>query len=198
MEPMTPDDYAAAHAKFMPTGLAWPRAAGSVLMRLFRGLASGYTLIDRCLAMLVRELDPRSTSALLPDWETFAGLPDECSLDTATESERRDALTSKITASGGASAEYFEGIATALGYPGSTVSEFTVARFGRARFGDRFYGVRWGTYWQLNLPGQGITKARFVDRFGTRFRLARNTVLECRITKLKPSHTKVLFHYGDS
>ncbi len=197
MEPSTPDDYAAAHAKFMPSGLAWPRTAGSVLMRLFRGLASGYTAIDRCLIAVARELDPRSTSTLLADWETFAGLPDECSLEEGTDSERRDALVSKITATGGASAQYFEGIAAALGYQNAYVTEFTVSRFGRARFGDRFNGAVWGRHWQMNLPGQGVTKARFTDRFGGRYSLSRNTVLECRIIKLKPSHTKVIFYYGE-
>ena len=167
-------------------------------MRLFRGLSTGYSAIDRCLIKLTRELDPRSASVLLDDWEKFAGLPDECTVGSSTETERRAAVTSKITATGGASAAYFEGIAVSLGYQGAYVSEFKVARFGRSRFGDRFYGAVWGRCWQMNLPGaDGTIPARFGDRFGTRFRLSRNTEIECRIAKLKPSHTKVLFHYGD-
>jgi len=196
MEPLSKTDYAQGHAQFLPTGLAWPRRGNSVLMRLLSGLSSGYSAIDRCLIRLTRELDPRSTSILLDDWERFAGLPDACSLDGATESERRAAVVAKIAATGGASADYFIAIAAALGYRGATVTESQVARYGRARFGERYQGIAWRHVWHMNIPVQGSTPARFTDRYGIRYRQSSNTVLECRIVKLKPSHTKVIFHYG--
>lgn len=197
METRTQDDYTQAHAQFMPIGLAWPRKSTSVLMRLVRGLSAAAPRLEALLNTIARELDPRSASVLLPDWETFAGLPDECSIDGATVSERRAALHSKLVSTGGASAEYFIGLANAMGRPGATVTEFPVARFGRAHFGDRFHGLQWRHVWQLNLPGDGYVSARFMDRFGVRFHQSSNGALECRVVKLKPSHTKVLFEYGD-
>jgi uncharacterized protein YmfQ (DUF2313 family) len=113
-----------------------------------------------------------------------------------TETQRRAAVVSKITATGGATAPYFIAIAAGLGYAGATVTEFPVSRFGRVRFGARFQGRQWRNIWQMNLSAQGSTPARFTDRFGTRFNTSGNTVLECRIVKLKPAHTTVLFHYG--
>jgi len=196
MEPLKKEDYTAAHGLLLPRGLAWPRTPSSVLMRLFAGFSRSYAALHVSLILLIRELDPRSTTAFLSEWEKFAGLPDECSLVVGTESERRAAVVSKITATGGATATYFIGVAATLGYAGATVTEFPVSRFGRARFGSRLQGAKWRNVWQMNLSGQGSTPARFTDRFGTRFKQSGNTVLECRIVKLKPAHTTVLFHYG--
>lgn len=196
MEPLPKEDYAAAHAQLLPRGLAWPRQSGSVLGRLFAGFARAYAALHASLVLLTREIDPRSTSTLLTEWESFAGLPDECSLVAGTESERRAALVSKIASNGGATAPYFVALAAALGYAGATVTEFPVSRFGRARFGARLQGVAWRNVWQMNLSAQGATPARFTDRFGTRFNQSGNAVLECRLVKLKPAHTTLLFQYG--
>ncbi|NDP60095.1 MAG: DUF2313 domain-containing protein [Oxalobacteraceae bacterium] len=196
MEPLNKTDYACAHAQFLPRGLAWPRQSNSVLGRLLAGFAYAYAALHASLVLLTRELDPRSTSILLSEWEAFAGLPDACSLGAGTESERRAAVVSKIASTGGATAPYFIALADALGYAGATVAEFPVSRFGRARFGARLQGATWRNVWQMHLSAQGSTPARFTDRFGTRFHQSRNTVLECRIVTLKPAHTTVLFYYG--
>ncbi|TCS35806.1 uncharacterized protein YmfQ (DUF2313 family) [Paucimonas lemoignei] len=196
METLDKDQYASAHAQLQPRGLAWSRNPNGVLGKLYKAFSRSYASVHASLLLLARELDPRSSSQLLDDWERFAGLPDECSLIQGTESERRAAVHAKITATGGASASYFIQLAATLGYPGATVTEFPVARFGRSHFGDRFHSRKWRNVWQLNLPGQGNTTARFGDRFGTRFQQSGNTVLECRVVKLKPAHTQVIFHYG--
>jgi uncharacterized protein YmfQ (DUF2313 family) len=196
MDPLTKDDYTQAHGQFLPTGLVWPRHAGSWLMKLMAAFSRTYAAIHASLVLLTRELDPRSASQLLSDWETFAGLPDACTLVQGTEGERRAAVVAKMTATGGASATYFINLAAALGYAGATVTEFPVSRYGRVRFGARFQGRAWRNVWQMNLLAQGSTPARFTDRYLTRFKQSSNTVLECRFVKLKPSHTQVLFRYG--
>lgn len=196
MEPLSKENYAAAHAQLLPRGLAWPRQPGSVLACLFTGFARAYAALHASLVLLTRELDPRSTSALLTQWENFAGLPDECSIVTGTESERRMAVVSKIVATGGVTAPYFIALAAALGYAGASITEFPVSRFGRIRFGARLQGYAWRNTWQMNLSVQGAVPARFTDRFGTRFNASGNGVLECRLAKLKPAHTILLFKYG--
>lgn len=180
MEPLNKDAYAQAHANFLPSGLAWPRHLSSVWMKLFAAFSRTYAGIDSTLALLADELDPRKTSAMLADWEAFAGLPDECTFVVGTEAERRAALVAKLTSTGGATGPYFVSIAETMGYAGATVQEFPVSRFGRARFGARFHDRRWRRVWQMNLPSSG----------------ALNATLECRIQKIKPAHTKVFFEYG--
>lgn len=179
MEPLSNDDYRQVHVQLLPRGLAWPRQANSVLGRLFAGFSRAYATLHASLILLSRELDPRNTSALLPEWETFAGLPDACSLVVGSEAERRAALVAKLTATGGSTATYFVAMAQALGYSTAAVTEFPVSRFGRARFGARFHGSAWRNVWQVQCPGP-----------------CPDVTLECRINKLKPAHTTVLFHYG--
>ncbi|MBF8179668.1 YmfQ family protein [Herminiimonas contaminans] len=198
MDPFSKEDYASVYQQLQPTGLAWPTSKKSLWRKLYNAFGRMAVSVHATLLLLTRELDPRSTSQLLNEWEKFAGLPDECVIEQGTESERRAAVHSKITATGGASAEYFISVANALGYAGATVTEFPVARFGRARFGTaRFHDRRWRNVWQLNLHAPGPVPARFLDRFGVRFYQSASPVLECRIRKLKPSHTQAFFHYGE-
>jgi len=194
METRSQDEYTQAHAQFMPTGLAWPRKRTSVLMRLVRGLSAAAPRVESLLNTIARELDPRSASILLSDWEAFTGLPDECTTAEATVFERRAAVTSKLVSTGGASAAYFISVAAAMGRPGATIEEFSVRRFG-SRFGTRFYGIQWRNVWQMNVPGDGYIPRRFSDRFGGLFVQSSNGALECRVLKLKPAHTTVIFNY---
>ena len=194
METRSQDEYTQAHAQFMPTGLAWPRKRTSVLMRLVRGLSAAAPRVESLLNTIARELDSRSASILLGDWETFTGLPDECTTAEATVFERRAAVTSKLVSTGGASAAYFISIAAAMERPGATVEEFAVRRFG-SRLGTRYYGIQWRHVWQMNIPGNGYVPRRFSDRFGGLFTHSSNGSLECRVLKLKPAHTTVIFNY---
>lgn len=180
MEPLRKDDYRQAHAQFLPSGLVWPRHQSSVWMKLFSAFSRTYAGIHSTLTLLADELDPRKTAAMLDEWERFAGLPDECTLVAGTEAERRIALVAKLTSTGGSTAPYFVEVAETMGYAGAAVEEFPVSRFGRARFGARFHDRRWRRVWQVNLPASGTL----------------NAVLECRIQKIKPAHTKVYFQYG--
>lgn len=180
MEPLTKDDYTQAHAQFLPRGLVWPRHLSSLWMKLFAAFSRTYAEIHGSLTLLADELDPRKTSAMLAEWEKFAGLPDECTLVAGSEAERRATLVAKLTSTGGSTAPYFVEVAETLGYVGAMVEEFPVARFGRSRYGARLHDRRWRRVWQVNLQASGTLDA----------------VLECRISKLKPAHTKVYFKYG--
>lgn len=193
---LTKADYAAVYRRLQPRGLAWPMSSGSVWGRLYAAFSRLTVQVHATLVLLTRELDPRSASQLLNEWEVFVGLPDECTVAQSTESERRLAVHTRITATGGASAAYFIGIAEFLGYTGTTITEFPVSRFGRARFQARFYGRTWRHAWQMNVAASEPVPARFMDRFGVRFKQSAASILECRVGKLKPSHTKLLFHYG--
>lgn len=179
MEPLSKADYSQAHAQLLPRGLAWPTRPDSVLRRLFAGFARAYEALHIKLILLSHELDPRRTAALLPEWEAFTGLPDECSLLIGTDAERRAAVVAKLTANGGSTAPYFAAMAQALGYSTATVTEFPVSRFGRTRFGARFHDTAWRHVWQITGTSSD-----------------QNATLECRIAKLKPAHTTVLFNYG--
>jgi uncharacterized protein YmfQ (DUF2313 family) len=194
----TKDAYLQPFQKLLPRGIAIPRTLGSTLSKLLRGLVGVFVLVHRRATDLLNEMDPRGALEQLPDWESFAGLPDGCSLEEGTTSERRVAVVAKLTSVGNATVQYYIDLCASLGYAAATMTEFTAARFSRRRFGERFGKKEWQFAWQLNLPGARIANARFGDRFGTRFKYGGDAVLECRIAKLKPGHNTVIFNYGAS
>ena len=176
---LTADDYATNLHQLMPRGLAWTRRVQSTLGALIAGYAIGLARADADIRRLNDEADPRSTTEMLPEWETAAGLPDPCVTAPQTLGERRKALYSRVTSTGGANAAYFEQVARDLGYTPRVVEVDTHV-------------------WRLDVAEE--TKVTLFrsgsSRAGDRLRTFGNEQLECVINRLKPAHTRVLFAYG--
>jgi uncharacterized protein YmfQ (DUF2313 family) len=207
-----PKEYAYAMLALLPTGLAWPREADSVLVRTVNGLAAVYGFVDgRAADLLERESDPRATIELLPDWERNWGLPDPCLAEPLTISDRQIALVAKMTMLGGQSREFFYKLADKIGYT-IHIGEFSPWTFGLSECGMtddgagkhyprweigppeiRFYwtievgAVRW-TYWRYGSAELG---------FDPHCRIALATDLECIFRRYKPAHTDIVFDYSE-
>lgn len=67
-----------ALAALLPTGFAWPRDAGSTLMRVIRGLAATFSEHHDFTTEAVRQWQPGTTVNRLAEWEEATGLPDAC------------------------------------------------------------------------------------------------------------------------
>ncbi len=63
----------------LPPGLAWVAEVGSELAYLVEALAQELSRVDERGEDLQNEMDPRTATELLDEWEEVAGLPDECS-----------------------------------------------------------------------------------------------------------------------
>ena len=135
-------DYGTAFLTLLPQGQAWPKHPGTTLDLACRGLAEYWGFVDsRAGDLLERESDPRTTMELLPDWERNWGLPDPCYTAPQTIGERQQALVMRMTMIGGASREFFIGVAAQIGYT-ITISEYRVFVCGIDRCGDnRQYGT---------------------------------------------------------
>lgn len=181
----------------LPPGPAWSRdddtALTSVATSIANALAGQH---QRTLQLSEQESDPRTTVALLPEWERAFGLPDPCTPLNATLEQRRAALLAKMTATGGQSIPYYVSVAAALGFP-VTITEFRPFRVGRDRCGAGINGPGWGFTWQVNAPSVSSSYFR-VGRsvMGEPLRAWGNAQLECVIRRIAPAHTQVLFSYG--
>ena len=67
-----------ALAALLPTGFAWPREAGSTLMRVLRGIAGAFSEHHDFTTEAVRQWQPATTVNRLAEWEAATGLPDAC------------------------------------------------------------------------------------------------------------------------
>jgi uncharacterized protein YmfQ (DUF2313 family) len=125
----------------LPTGQAWPRAFGSVLMQTLRGLCKIWGGFEnRASWLLESESDPRITVELLLDWERNWGLPDKCYTAPLSISERQFALVQRMTIEGAQSREFFIEVAASIGYQ-ITISEFRPFFIAMDGCGDcRVYG----------------------------------------------------------
>lgn len=145
------------------------------------------------------EIDPRTASALLPEWERTYGLPDDCQGPAETIPDRRARLAAKVAETGGLSLPYFLGLATALGYQNVSITKFKPTTCEMA-CEDALRDESWRFAWQINVPGQQNVHRYFsadsacdepVDAY-------KQGPLECLIARLQPADSIALFNYGGS
>eukprot|EP01037_Dinobryon_pediforme_P018401 gene18401-18670_t len=180
-------DYQRAWSDLLPTGPAWPRDADAKQTLLLGAWAKlwGDVVDARAADLLERESDPRLTQEMLSDWERNFGLPDECSVETLTTSDRINALISKMTIEGGQSIPFFQSVAA-------------------NRCGDASWSVgppEMRFYWRVFVLGTRQTWFRAGAGGGQcgidpMVRISFATDLECIFRRWKPAHTEVDFDYS--
>jgi len=182
----------------LPPGQAFPRDPGTTLHDLLDGMSIEFARLDGRGGALPWEANPSTTAELLPDWERVAGLPDKCSgILEETLQGRRNALLTKLTSTGGQSAEYFIELAASLGYT-VTIEVFRPFRAGASLAGDPLTNGPWAFTWLIRAPEVSVTEFRAgMSAAGERLRTWGNDTLECKINQLKPAHTVALFAYGE-
>lgn len=183
--------------QLLPTGAAWNLDADSNMTMVLEWIASELANVDARAAQLIEESDPRTTSEMLPDWETSFGLPDTCSSLANTTQERRSALVDKIIRRGGQNLSFYYGIAERLGYE-ITIKEFGPFITGRSRCGDVLGGAPSNRlYWRVTVLQPRITLFRTgVSRCGDKLgSIDRAADLECVFRLLSQSHVQLIFAY---
>lgn len=189
-------DYAQAMARLLPRGRAWPQFESSTLISLLGALAPTYERSGVAAAQLIDDIFPRTTAAMIPEWEETLGLPDSCTpLNPSTE-QRRAAILAKFIGAGGQSAPYFISVAAALGYT-VTVTNHAPFRVGHDAVGEPLNGAAWAHTWTINAPLNSIAYFA-VGRSAVGDPLASwgNAELQCRLSQIAPAHTVLLFAYS--
>jgi uncharacterized protein YmfQ (DUF2313 family) len=211
-------DYAQAFLQLLPQGQAWPRQPPeSTMVQGIEGLCDYWGYVDGNAADLLEiESDPRSTIALLPDWERNWGLPDPCYTGPLTIHDRQIALVLRMTMMGGQSIEFFIGVAAFLGYT-VTITEYAPFMVGVSNVGDTrtppldpnpLVGeYRWYIgppemrfYWTVHVTGARLTWFRVTQgQLGVDHHLEIGLAedLECLLNRWKPAHTEIIFDYSN-
>ncbi len=192
---MTLDDYRQQLMALLPPSDVLDISDGSQLWSLLDAMSAELVRVDGRVDDLLREMDPRSASELLNDWETELGLPSACAPLAISLGERRDAAHTKLTERGGQSRQYFIDLAAKLGFT-ITITEFRPFVAGSLASDVISNGSDWIHTWQVNAPAQ--TVRTFTVGSGTNEALANwgNTLLECAVNEDKPAHTHVIYAYG--
>lgn len=182
MSRFSDEDYTGALQALMPTGPAWPRRGDAVQTAVMRALAHGYRQSDGDALALLKGAFPATADALLPEWEATLGLPDPCVNATGDMGQRRRAVLSHWSATGGLSKAYFIAVAAALGFT-ITVTEYRPLRAGLSGAGQPLNGGDWPFAWGVTVVSPKITDANYPDY----------QQLVCALTRQSPSETGVIF-----
>lgn len=169
-----------------------------MLRGVLDGIGDTLDSLDGRATFLIQELDPRTTSEMLTDWERMLGLPDECAGQPDTLEERRDAVVQKLTGIGSSTPAGLIAMALALGY-GITIEEHDPleSRCGIATMTDIIGGGQWGHTFTVHAPTTSFTTIAKCGaaQMGDPLRDWGNDILECAILRAKPAHTMVIFAY---
>jgi uncharacterized protein YmfQ (DUF2313 family) len=196
----------------LPKGKLWRPIEQPVLSALLEAEAQELCRIDDRTKQMLLEVDPRTTDETLTDWETVFGLPDECTPEGLLVSERRVQLIQKMTNIGGISKQFYEFIATQLGFPttvvtnilpftagskaGDALTNFFSGKFvAGSKAGEQLTTVGWRYYFEVELPVTAATVFVAGSFAGDPLRTFANPLIECTIKKLKPAHAGVVFSF---
>lgn len=182
----TAADYLAQLLALAPQGAAWPKESASSLARLFAGIAEELARVDARADVLLEQIDPRTATEMLPDWERAFGLPDGCVVADPTEAGRRMALHQRVAAMGGQSKPYFIGMSTLLGYD-AEIDEFRPSRVAFS-LPQTLRSRPWAFAWRVAVYGPSFMVAD-APAYAS-------ADLQCVINRSKPAHTIVSFDFN--
>jgi len=192
VQPRSAADYLAALQALLPPG-GLTRDPGAVLTQVLAVGGAELARVDASATALLAEADPRTTDALLPQWEADLGLPDPCVGPLQGLDARRAAVVARLTASGGASPGYFVGVAAVLGFA-VTLTEFGALTCEMA-CEQPAQDEAWRFAWRVNAGPTPVTVATCESDAETPLAAWGNALLQCTLQGLAPAHTTVLFGY---
>ena len=182
--------------KLLPNGAAWPRTPGANITRLLAALARLATTFNLRLQVLLDELNPATSSELLPEWEAFTGACGSCCTEPGSMKDRRAHVISKLIEQGSLSKAYFLQLAADLGYKDTTITEFRPTHC-EMTCEVPVVDEAWRFVWTVNLPHEGNNYSLFRadSRADSLIDSHAFGALECKFMQLKPAHTYVIFTY---
>lgn len=179
----------------LPRGPAWD--ADDLLLT---GFAPSLAAVHSRSDALMLETDPRSVTELIDRYEQISGLPDSCAPPgVQTLQQRRQRLDAKLNLPGGINETFYLSQLRALGY-----NDVTITRYNKSQFTcisdctDSLYSDEWRYYWQVNMPASTqITPMTAISNCTDSLSMWGDTIAECVLNKLAPSHTNVIFRYPE-
>ena len=158
-----------------PPGRAWPRDADTELHKLAEFLAAEPGTIARRVLDLLDEMDPRTVTETLDEWEAELGLPGSCETPT-TLAGRQGAIHAKTLSVGDPTAANYIEIAKALGYQSPELLQLHIAPFktGSGTMQEALWSELWRYFWEIR---GSVWNAELAD------------LLECRLKEIAQIHT---------
>lgn len=158
----TTAQYRGLFQTLLPRGKAWVLRPEGLAYKFVTGLAVEAVRLHDWLVDLVAEMDPTTSTDLLPAWERTVGLPEDGEEIAATDAQRRLDIAAKIVARQIRTEADWVALAEAAGFAGAYVTQFSD---GMCTCNSTCNAYVQGPYWDafgftLCLPG-GTPNAQF-------------------------------------
>ena len=176
---MSAESYLAQFVALLPPGRIWPAEQSSTLQGLLLALGARLDAVDQRIEEFLIDVHPTTTTEMVDWWESFLGLPDDCTPAAQTMQERVARILQRLTVRPRPTLAYLQEIAIALGY----TAEITET----------------GPYeLTVNIPTPAVVyfrtgASRCGDLLG---KINRATDLECVLAEEKPAHLTLIFNYS--
>jgi uncharacterized protein YmfQ (DUF2313 family) len=191
-------EYLRLFQSLLPYGKAWNRDEDSTLTEFLHAQSEEFARVDTRSNQLLAERNTLKTNELLADHENDLGLPDECSADDETISQRRTAVHAKFILKGQQSPQYFIDLAADLGRT-ITITEFSPFISGASGSGDFCGDSLVIFYWLVTID---ISESEIIyfssgsSASGDQLSFIVDVdPLICILNKYKPAHTRVTYDY---
>lgn len=191
----TAEDYGRVLWKLRPPGRGLVPKPGGLLEELLAGLGAEYAELEKRVADLVRESDPRETVELLEEWKREVGLPSACLQDLEVAQAWRAAVVAILRAQGGASLQLYQDLAATLGYT-IEITEYHPFAAGVSSAGEALTNGPWLFTWDVHATE--ISPVFFTagsGQAGEPLQVNHNELLSCLIAAAAPAHTLPRFFF---
>jgi uncharacterized protein YmfQ (DUF2313 family) len=168
----------------LPRGAAWARLAGSSMSNNLSALVYEFARVEESADTYRTEMDPTRANALLPEWETLLGLPDECGAPATLEG-RRAALASVLSGGGTNNLPALSAAVTAFDVTTSITDVIHPTQFEVGTDGGGAGQPVGADEWAHTVILEITTSNATLDTAG----------LECVLNRIKRAHTHYIYQH---
>ena len=183
----TAEDYRAQLQALMPRGDAISTELDTDLALLFLALGDEFARFDARAQNLIEEIDPRTTTELIAEWERVTGLPD-CAAIGPTLGARRSDVVHRLTLIASLTPQFLVDELAALGFT-VVLTEFECFEVGFSQVGEEL--IEEGGWFFLDIETDEV--AVFEAEIGA-FTVGEplgaivNDTIDCHLRRLLPAH----------
>lgn len=184
----TAADYLAQLHALFPPGDAISHELDTDLSNLLLALADEFERFDDRAQQLIIEIDPRSTTELITEWERVTGLPD-CAAIGPTLGARRSDVVHRLTLIASLTPQFLVDELAALGFTDVVITEFECFEVGFSQVGEEL--IEEGGWFFLDIETAEV--AVFEAEIGA-FTVGEplgaivNDTIDCHLRRLLPAH----------
>jgi len=180
-------DYLSQLQALLPRGDALTTELDTDLANLLLAIADEFARVDSNAQLLLDQIDPRTTTELIAEWERAVGLPD-CAEIGPTLGARRDAVVHRLTVVASMTPQFLVDEMAFLGFT-IVITEFEAFEVGFSQVGEELIDV--GGWWFIDIETDEL--ALFEAELGA-FTVGEplgaivSDTIECHLDRLKPAH----------